>query len=245
MTLKIKFSDLLRATLSFRTGNESWIGFSPDGNSYHIVSPVDTQISKGVMACNRPKDGTPFGGYSRWIYFRIPPFGKSIHDDQTARREHSRMISEDLIKKLKRFGIEAEIDENEPTSTVLWGKTQSGAVKHDLACSGCSRKWNRLIECLRDPALFFIAYRACIDDFSKGVYVFEHNCGGHVHIGVSSLVRKPPFAKSLAGFQGCPGFCYYEHSLQECPALCEGSCYRRIAVKIHSRRGISADLRCI
>ena len=245
MTLKIKFSDLLRATLSFGTGNESWIGFSPDGNSYHIVSPVDTQISKGVMACNRPTDGTPFGGYSRWIYFRIPPLAKSIHDDQTTRREHARMISGDLIKKLKRFGIEAEIDESIATSSDLLGKTQGSAVKRNLVCSGCSREWNRLGECLRDSALIFIAYRACIDDFSKGVYVFEHNCGGHVNIAVSIFVRKPPFAKSLAGFQGCPGFCYYERSLQECPALCEGSCYRRIAVKVHRQRSVKGDLRCI
>ncbi len=243
MTLKVKFSDLLRATLSFRTGNESWIGFSPDGNSYHIVSPVDTQISKGVMACNRPKDGTPFGGYIRWLYFRIPPFGTSTHDDEIVRKEHAKMISEGLIRDLRRFGIEAEIDGNGASSADLSLEKQAGAFKQDLVCSGCSRKWNRLADCLRDPLLIFVAYRACIDDFSKGVYVFEHNCLGHLHISASSFVRRRPFAKSLAGFQGCPGFCYYEHSFQECRANCEGSCYRRIAVKLHRRSDITKDLR--
>jgi len=233
MTLKIKFRDILRATLSFRTGNESWIGIAPDGSSYHIVSPVDTQISKGVMACNRPTDGTPFGGYSGWVYLRIPPFIRTGDDEETAKKKQARLISQELVEKLKQFGINADIDVNESLPVDNRTESESRPLKQDVVCLKCQRKWKKLNECLRDKDIYLIAYRACIDDFPRGVYVFAHRCGGEAHIPVSNFVRKPTTTKSLAGFQACPGYCYYEHSLQECPAICEGSCYRRVAARIY------------
>lgn len=235
MILKIKFVDILRAVLFRETGNESWIGFSPDGNSYHIVSPVDNQIAKGVMACNCPTDGTPFGGYSRWVYFRIPPIESPENNQEIAKRDWARKISEELVDQLRRFGIKAIVEATKLNHV----ETKIAPVKVRLTCSDCEHRWNKIVDCLRDPTLHLIGYRACVEDFSKGLFVFAHCCGGAVHIPVRHFVRKSHIAKNLVGFPACPGFCYYEHSFQECAAECEGSCYRRIATRIFKRRSFS------
>lgn len=236
MTLRIKFRDIFRATLSFRTGNESWIGVSPDGGSYHIVSPVDTQISKGVMACNCPSDGTPFGGYKGWIYFRVPPFIEGVGDLESARREQALRVSAELVEKLDRFGIPAVVEDTDQSSACSTIEPRMKPLEVVLSCAKCGKTWKKLSACLRDEDLSLSAYRACINDFSKGIYVFEHICGGLVNIPVSSFIRKSLNNRILAGLQACPGLCYYEHAFQECPAYCEGSCYRLVARKIYQRR---------
>lgn len=108
--LRVKFQDILRATLSIRSGNEGWIGVSPKGDEYHVVVPVDVQIARGVMACNRPTDGTPFGGYANWLYFRCPPFEDEGKEDNIARMEQARNTSEKLVQWLASYGIEAECE---------------------------------------------------------------------------------------------------------------------------------------
>ena len=72
--LKIRLSDVFRATLAEESGNLGFVGLAPDGAAYHVVVPVDIQIARGVMACNRPADGTPFGGYAGWLYYECAPF---------------------------------------------------------------------------------------------------------------------------------------------------------------------------
>lgn len=104
--LTIKFLDLLRATLPVRSGNEGWIGVSPRGDAYHIVVPVDVQLAKGVMACNRPTDGTPFGGYTHWLYFRCPPYEDEGQDNRELHYEQAKRTAEDLTKWLASYGVE-------------------------------------------------------------------------------------------------------------------------------------------
>jgi hypothetical protein len=108
--LRININDIGRATLPLRSGNEGWIGVSPRGDSYHVVVPVDVQIARGVMACNRPTDGTPFGGYVDWLYFRCPPYSDEGGDESLFRAEQVRSSSEQLIKWLAAHGIEAVIE---------------------------------------------------------------------------------------------------------------------------------------
>ncbi len=74
MTLCVRRSDILRATLAEGSGNTGYLGFAPDGSEYHVVVPVDEQIARGIKAGNRPEDGTPFGGYREWCYFQCLPF---------------------------------------------------------------------------------------------------------------------------------------------------------------------------
>ncbi|MBI4962027.1 MAG: hypothetical protein HY913_02000 [Desulfomonile tiedjei] len=106
--LNIKFTDILRATLPIRCGNEGWIGVSPKGDDYHVVVPVDVQIARGVLACNRPSDGTPFGGYARWLYFRCPPYDDEGKDDSVERVGQARKTGEELVRWLASYGIDAE-----------------------------------------------------------------------------------------------------------------------------------------
>jgi hypothetical protein len=106
LMLSIKLQDLLRATLPVRSGNEGWIGVSPRGDAYHIVVPVDVQIARGVMACNRPTDGTPFGGYTNWLYFRCPPYEDEGWDDPELRYEQAKRTAEELTKWLASYGVE-------------------------------------------------------------------------------------------------------------------------------------------
>jgi len=108
--LKIRFQDLLRATMSVRSGNEGWIGVSPLGDAYHIVVPVDIQIARGVMAGNRPTDGTPFGGYANWLYFRCPPYQDEGQDNEEFRYEQARKTASDLVKWLAAYGVEVSFD---------------------------------------------------------------------------------------------------------------------------------------
>lgn len=107
--LPIRFLDLLRATLPLRSGNEGWIGVSPAGSEYHIVVPVDVQIARGVMACNMPSDGTPFGGYTGWLYFRCPPFDGREDQDEILREERARQTAADVVKLLQAYAIEAVV----------------------------------------------------------------------------------------------------------------------------------------
>jgi hypothetical protein len=106
--LHIDFQDILRGTLPIRSGNEGWIGVSPKGDEYHVVVPVDVQIARGVMACNRPTDGTPFGGYANWLYFRCPPYGDEGKDDKVERVAWARKTGKKLVQWLASYGIEAE-----------------------------------------------------------------------------------------------------------------------------------------
>lgn len=112
--LRIKVKDIGRATLPLRSGNEGWIGVSPKGDNYHVVVPVDTQIARGVMACNRPTDGTPFGGYAGWLYFRCPPYPDEGRDESILRDEQIRGTRDKLIRWLASYGIEAVVEDSFP-----------------------------------------------------------------------------------------------------------------------------------
>ena len=108
--LLIKIEDIRRATLPSRSGNEGWIGVSPRGDAYHVVTPVDVQLARGVMACNRPTDGTPFGGYSSWLYFRCASVTRTKEtSEQEALNRQVHKNASDLIDWLALYGIEAQL----------------------------------------------------------------------------------------------------------------------------------------
>ena len=108
MGLKIKKSDVFRATLADNCGNVGFIGLSGDGAAYHVVVPVDYQIARGVKARNRPTDGTPFGGYHGWHYYECHPFpdsGAVTREDQTQKN------AEVLTAWAARLGIKILVDD--------------------------------------------------------------------------------------------------------------------------------------
>ncbi len=111
--LRVKFSDLWRATLDERCGNVGFIGISRDGSDYHVVVPVDLQIARGVKACNSPSDGTPFGGYAGWRYFQCAPYA-SVGDpgvDRQSRDARAAKNGEAFRSWAAAIGIAIEIVE--------------------------------------------------------------------------------------------------------------------------------------
>lgn len=251
--LKLKVQDVRRATLPVRSGNEGWIGVSPRGDAYHVVVPVDVQIARGVMACNRPTDGTPFGGYSGWLYFRCPPYEEGPGDEASSRDEQTSTTASGLIRFLKSYDIDAELVVEEPPHEEDEIRRASGPAEgaaggragrvlraaasgpRAICCTSCSTTWVNVAQFLRDPAVRLSRYKACPEDFDKGSYEFSHSCGSSVQIPVSHFVRPRTCSKSLLGSHACPGLCYYENSLSACSAMCEGSPYRRIARRLTSR----------
>ncbi len=251
--LRLKVQDVRRATLPVQSGNEGWIGVSPQGNAYHVVVPVDAQIARGVMACNKPTDGTPFGGYSGWLYFRCPPYEAEADDEDRIREEQTLTTADNLILFLKSYDIDAELVMEAPSQE--WEQTRdrsklvescsrsmsrvarSVARLHARAirCPSCNRTWVTVAQFLRDPTVRLFRYKACPEDFHRGSYEFSHSCGSSIQVPVSHFVRSRPHRKSLLGSHACPGLCYYENSLLTCSAVCEGSPYRRIAGRLKSR----------
>ena len=254
--LHIKLQDIQRATLALRSGNEGWIGISPRGDEYHVVVPVDKQIARGVMACNRPTDGTPFGGYAGWLYFRCPPYEDRDGEENAQRDARVRQTAEELLLWLASHRLEACIDEADAVlesgprrlSRPVESNEQTGAVSSKtsscesfadtklIVCSRCGQRWSQLADLLRDPQIRVEGYRACWEDFTRGMYLFFHSCGHTVEVPVSRFARAHHRGRSLIGTHACPGFCYYENSLVGCSARCEGSGYRRIAGKLRTRR---------
>lgn len=92
----IPASDFWRATQAENCGNVGFIGLAPDGSAHHVVVPVDIQIARGVKACNRPTDGTPFGGYREWHYFECLPH--PVSGDETADRAARKQAARDNAK---------------------------------------------------------------------------------------------------------------------------------------------------
>ena len=209
--LRIDFTDIVRATLPIRSGNEGWIGVSPKGDQYHIVVPVDRQIARGVMACNRPTDGTPFGGYSGWLYFPCEPFEDEDRTGEAFQElwiAQARASADSLVTWLASYDIQAEVVGNWPISGQVTGELSGQSAQADrianghppgedrtgdaskpLVCDKCGKSWDKIGELLRDPGAEMAQYRACMDDFRQGLYIFAHSCGGSVSVPVTRLAR--------------------------------------------------------
>jgi hypothetical protein len=104
----VRRRDLLRATLPEGCGNVGYLGFAPDGSSYHVVVPVDARIARGLRADQRPTDGTPFGGYRGWHYFRCPSFPPG---EEGARARRAAESEAELGDWAARRGLTLELEE--------------------------------------------------------------------------------------------------------------------------------------
>ncbi len=106
-TLKVRESDIFRATLADDCGNLGFIGVAPDASTYHVVVPVDLQLARGVKAMNQPADGTPFGGYQGWHYYECAPYSRD--KDGSERRRQIKTNAKLLTMWMQQFGLEITI----------------------------------------------------------------------------------------------------------------------------------------
>lgn len=233
--MKIKLDDIYRATLATHTGNEGWVGVDLSGHTYHVITPVDTQIAKGVMACNRPNDGTPFGGYSNWLYHRCRPYCSDVDDERLRLAQAEKNLSE-IVCWLSQYGIDAQPDQRRSSPSQPFINTCNLEKSKRIFCSSCDHSWSHPGEVFNDPSLGDFRYRAQVDDFNNGLFLFSHSCGGNVTIPVSLFIRPDRQKKSLSASRACPGLCGYESIFNSCDALCEGSVYRKLAFKIARMR---------
>jgi hypothetical protein len=257
--LHILIRDVRRATLPGRSGNEGWIGLSPAGDRYHVVAPVDAQIAKGVMACNWPTDGTPFGGYTGWLYFRCEPYDDEGDGVSARQEDRVRANCQGLLKFAALYGLLCVLKADTVTDSPearscreeldaigalpstggrgAAGQGRAGRTPpdHVASCGACGKGWTRLRDLLRDPAVKLVRYRVCPDDFRSGTYVFSHVCSGAVEVPVTHFSRPRSTERSLIDSHACPGLCHHETCLRACSARCEGARYRRIAAKLKSR----------
>jgi hypothetical protein len=224
--LTIHKEDIARATLPANSGNEGWLGVSPKADRYHIVVPVDVQIARGVRACNIPQDGTPFGGYDKWLYFRCPPYA-----DREDINDRIDLTVKEIIKGLAAYDIQAGVVDVKPKRAEPPAKD----MRPEIHCEACKTTWPDLRTFLGDKTTCFGGYRPDTTDFFKGVYIFSHFCGNEIQLPVVRFVRSSRSGKSLIGSHACPGYCYYETSLNSCSAVCEGSIFRRLASKLRTR----------
>ncbi len=110
--LKILLSDIFRATLPDDSGNEGYIGISPDGSSYHIVVPVDQQLARALSPMEKTSKDTPFGGYKGWHYFCCLTYTPHKTNPDTSSRYRTEKTIENawLIERwVKGLGLEIEI----------------------------------------------------------------------------------------------------------------------------------------
>lgn len=105
--LRVKKSDIFRATLADDCGNLGYLGIAPDASGYHVVVPVDLKLARGVKALNQPADGTPFGGYRGWHYYECRPYHSAEGNEGRQRQIDSN--AEMLTIWMRQFGIEVTI----------------------------------------------------------------------------------------------------------------------------------------
>ena len=112
--MTIRISDVYRASLPEESGNEGYIGVAPDGSAYHVVVPVDRLIARGLRFWERPRDGTPFGGYRNWMYFPCLTYrAEADHSEREGARLKAALLSASLLRStLAAMGIEISILED-------------------------------------------------------------------------------------------------------------------------------------
>ena len=71
--LKIRLSDVFRATLAEESGNLGFVGLAPDGAAYHVVVPVDIQIARGGHGLQQARGRDPLRGLRRVALLRVRP----------------------------------------------------------------------------------------------------------------------------------------------------------------------------
>lgn len=81
MALRLAIEDLVRATLPQGAGHMGFIGFSPFGDDYHLLVPVDLERARVLSAAGaggRDGDLVSLGGRPGWRYlpcrtYQTPP----------------------------------------------------------------------------------------------------------------------------------------------------------------------------
>lgn len=98
-------------------------------------------------------------------------------------------------------------------------------------CMVCQYSWATRDSFIGDDAIYAIGYQANIVAVEKGLFLFNHSCGGTLSLPVEAfrdLYAGPMFSRRLNGSDACPGYCLHQSSLRACPKKCECAYVRDI-----------------
>ncbi len=98
-------------------------------------------------------------------------------------------------------------------------------------CNHCDKEWPNRDDFLADDSLSLIGYQPNFVVLSKGLFLFNHQCGNTLSLSVdkfSDLYQGPVFTSSHANSSECLGYCLHKNDLRPCPSECECSYVRHI-----------------
>jgi len=108
-------------------------------------------------------------------------------------------------------------------------------LKNELSvfktCQVCQRNWQTRQEFISDREISLIGYQANFVAVEKGVFLFNHGCGGTLGLGVQAfadLYDGPIFQERRTGADSCPKYCLHSSVLKPCPGKCECAYVRAI-----------------
>ena len=102
-------------------------------------------------------------------------------------------------------------------------------------CQVCQRNWQTRQDFIADQEIFLIGYQANFVAVEKGVFLFNHSCGGTLGLGVqvfADLHDGPVYTERKTGSDSCPKYCLHSSVLKSCPERCECAYVRKILERL-------------
>ncbi len=119
MGLHFALEDLVRATLPSGWGQVGFVGVSPDGAAYHVLSPVEVDLASDMVLMALAGRAEFMGGRPGWRYHYChtyqPPPGRERPGPEAmraARRRRARHTGRMLVAWARRQGWWAELSED-------------------------------------------------------------------------------------------------------------------------------------
>jgi len=109
-------------------------------------------------------------------------------------------------------------------------------------CLVCQHSWETREQFIADEAIVLIGYQANFVAVDKGLFLFNHSCGGTLSINVeqfADLYAGPVYVERKTGSESCPGYCLHSNNLRSCPVKCECAYVREILVLLDKSAALS------
>lgn len=106
-------------------------------------------------------------------------------------------------------------------------------------CKICLSRWASREDFISDPDVVLIGYQANFVEVEKGVFLFNHSCGGTMSISVLNfavLYNGPIYRERKTGTESCPGYCLHRNVFKPCPAKCECAYVLKILELLRNRQ---------
>jgi hypothetical protein len=115
-------------------------------------------------------------------------------------------------------------------------------------CQVCQHSWSTRDEFIADTEteVSLIGYQANFVVLEKGLFLFNHSCGGTMSINVvafADLYNGPIYQERKVGSVDCPDYCLHSSNMRPCLEKCECAYVREILFLL-GRPGTPSFLYC-